>query len=84
MKLKTGFVVRKIVNDTVLMNMEDTSRLLRLNETAADMLAHLTAGLNEAEIVSKIVETYSVDAETAAKDVRTTLNQLRELGAIEE
>jgi len=84
MKLKPGFITRKIVNNTVLMDTQDTSRLLRLNETAADILALLTEGLTEAEIVSKIVEMYEIDAETATRDVSATLENFKNLGALEE
>ncbi len=84
MKLKPGFITRKIVNDTVLMDTQDTSRLLRLNETAADILALITEGLGETEIVSKIVEMYEIDADTAARDVSATLESFKNLGALED
>ena len=53
MKLKPGFITRKIVNDTVLMDTQDTSRLLRLNETAADILALITHQRSPAMIFLK-------------------------------
>ncbi len=84
MKLKPGFITRKIVNDTVLMDTNDTGRLLRLNETAADILSFVTEGLSESEIVAKIVALYEIDEEIAARDVRATLENLKGLGALEE
>ncbi len=83
MKLRDGFIVRKIVEDTVLMNTKDTGQLLRLNETAADILSLLTAGKTEDEIVSAIRETYEIPEETAKRDVEATIAKLTELGAVE-
>ncbi len=84
MKLKPGFITRKIVNDTVLIDTEHTDRLLRLNETAADILSLLTEGLSEAEIVSRIVEMYAIEEGTASRDVHHILDEFRTLGAIED
>ena len=83
MKLKDGFIVRKIVEDTVLVNTKDTGQLLRLNETAADILSLLTEGKTEAEIISAIKETYDIAEETAKRDVEATIAKLLELGALE-
>lgn len=83
MKLKDGFIVRKIVEDTVLVNTKDTGQLLRLNETAADILSLLTEGKAEAEIISAIKETYEIAEETAKRDVEATIAKLLELGAVE-
>ena len=84
MKLKSGFIVRKIVKDTVLMDVQNTERVLRLNETAADILALLTEGLSEEEIVARMADMYAIEKETASRDVRATLENLRSLGAIED
>ncbi len=84
MKLKSGFIVRKIVKDTVLMDMQNTERVLRLNETAADILTLLTEGLSEAEIAARMAEMYAIDAETATRDVQAALETFRTLGAIED
>lgn len=84
MKLKEGFIVRKIVNDTVLMDAQDTGRLLRLNETAAEILSLIVEGCTKDEIVSEITKQYEIDAATAEKDVTATLENLKVLGALEE
>ena len=84
MKLKSTFIIRKIANDTVLMDTTDTGRILRLNATAADILRFLQSGLSEADIVAKIVEEYEVDADSAARDVHALLENLDSLGALEK
>ena len=82
--LKEGFIVRKIVNDTVVMDTKDTARLLRLNETAAEILSMITEGLAKDEMVAEFLKKYEIDAETAEKDITATLENLKELGALEE
>lgn len=83
MKLKEGFIVRKIVNDTVLMDAADTGKLLRLNETAADILSLIVEGCTKEEIVSEMTKRYEIDAQTAERDVTATLENLKTLGALE-
>lgn len=83
MKLKPNFIVRKIASDTVLMDVNDTDRLLRLNETAADILSFLTEGLSEEKVAEKLTELYEIDADTAKKDVARIVENLTALGAVE-
>lgn len=83
MKLKPNFIVRKIASDTVLMDTNDTGKLLRLNETAADILSLLTEELSEDAAAEKLTELYEIDAETAKKDVARIIENLTLLGAIE-
>ncbi|MBQ7036675.1 MAG: PqqD family protein [Clostridia bacterium] len=83
MQLKPNFIVRKIANDTVLMDTNDTSKLLRLNETAADILSLLTEGLSEDAAAEKLVEQYEIDLATAKADVARIVENLIALGAVE-
>lgn len=83
MKLKPNFIVRKIASDTVLMDVNDTDRLLRLNETAADILSFLTEGLAKEKVAEKLTELYEIDADTAKKDVARIVENLTTLGAVE-
>ena len=83
MKLKPNFIVRKIASDTVLMDTNDTGRLLRLNETAADILSLLQEGLSEEAAAEKLTTLYEIDLSTAKADVARILAQLVDLGAVE-
>ena len=84
MKLKDGFITRKIMDDTVLMNLHDASKLVRLNETAAEILAFLTEGCTEEEIAEKLASIYEVEKDAALSDVKNTVATFRSLGALEE
>lgn len=83
MKLKPNFIVRKIASDTVLMDTNDTGRLLRLNETAADILSLFGEGLSEDAVAEKLIELYEIDLATAKADVARIRENLVSLGAIE-
>ncbi len=84
MKLKDGFITRKIMDDTVLMNLADAAQLVRLNETAAEILAFLTEGCTEEEIAEKLATMYDVEKEQAFSDVQNTVATFRSLGALED
>jgi len=57
--------------------------IARSNATAAFIIDCLKTETTEAEIVQKITTAYDVDGDTAARDVRAILEQLRGIGAIE-
>ncbi len=84
MKLKPNFIVRQIASDTVLMDTNDTGRLLRLNETAADILRLLQEGLEQTAIAERLTTLYEIDAATAEADVARILETLVSLGAVEK
>ncbi len=84
MKLCDGFITRKIMDDTVLMNLHNAEKLMRLNGTAAEILALLLEGRTEAEIAAELAASYDVDAARALSDVQMCVETLRALGALEE
>ena len=84
MKLKPTFIVRQIASDTVLMDTNDTERLIRLNETAAEILRLLGEGRTRAEIADALCEIYEIDRVTAEADVARILENLSALGALED
>ncbi len=84
MKLKPNFIVRQIASDTVVMDINDTGRLLRLDETAADILRLLQEGNDKTGIAAKLTELYEIDLPTAEADVARILETLVSLGALED
>src|SRR5258708_2849034 len=55
-------------------------RLLKLNPTAAEIWALVTAGEPESQIVLKIAERYGVNQERVTHDVRALLGKIADLG----
>ena len=68
---------------TVLLD-EDSGHYWNLNPTAALALRTLLAGGSPAEAVRQVTERYSVDAETAGRDVQELVDGLRSAGLVRE
>lgn len=88
MKLRDGFLVHNMGNDTILIAvgdaMKDFSGLVRLNETAAFIVRRLMSPTDEDQIVEALLAEYAVDRDTAATHVRAVLRQLREINALKD
>ena len=63
---------------------EDSGQYWNLNPTAALVLRTLLGGGTPAEVVRQVTERYSVDAETAGRDVRELVDGLRSAGLVRE
>jgi hypothetical protein len=61
----------------------DDVRVLSLNETSCLILTSIQDGLNEGEIVKKMLDTYNVDEATAQKEVKAFIQQLKDSGIVE-
>lgn len=65
-------------------NAEYEDTMLKLNETAVQILDMLTAGLSEEEITGALTEKYDADAVFIAGSVKDCIRQLGELGVIKQ
>ena len=87
MKLNEGFTTHEFRGTQIMVAMGPAAErfhgLVRSNDTAAFIVDQLRGETTEAEIVDAILAEYEVDRETAEKDVRRILRQLREIGAID-
>ena len=86
MEIKKELIKREIAGDFILVPVGkstlDSNGLFALNELGAfiwDILPDVAA---EEEIVSRILDEYDVDRETAAKDVAEFMGKLREMNII--
>lgn len=81
MKINKAFVVRKIGDDFVLVPKGNTALsfngLVSLNEAGAFLWGKLSEEVSEPALVDMFLEEYETDRETAAKDVREFLENLR-------
>ncbi|MCR5306272.1 MAG: PqqD family protein [Oscillospiraceae bacterium] len=86
MKLSSGFLSHTDGGETLLIptGAAKFSGLVRSNTTAGVILGCLEQETTEDEIVGAICSQFDVDAETARRDVRHILTQLRGIGAIDE
>ncbi len=81
MKIKEGFVLRKIAEEHVIIpsgeRIIDFNGLIRLNDTAVFIWNMLTEGSENSEIIKTLTEEYEIDAETATADVHELLETLQ-------
>ena len=86
MKIKKELVKRDIAGDTILVpvgkTVYDSNGLFILNELGAFLWDRLEAARSEEELLGLILDEYEVPEAVAAKDLRTFLDNLRELGIL--
>ena len=86
MKLKTGFLKRQIDNALFLVPVgaESFHGIVRGNATAAAIVDLLETETTEESIVDALYAKYDAPREKIAADVRTILDTLRKVNALEE
>ena len=87
MKVKEGFVIRKIGTQAVVVAVGSASKIfngmVKLNETGALMWEKLTEGATKEELVEAILKEYEATEETVSGDVDRFLETLKKAGIIE-
>lgn len=87
MKLKTGYEIRKIGNESVLIftggNRVDLSHAFSLNPTAEFLLCQMKESITKKALVAGFAEKYGLSLNKAGKDVSAFLNRMAEHGFIE-
>ncbi len=86
MKIREGFILRRIGDDIIVVPVGKASAdfhgMIKLNSTAADIWECLAKGLNEDEIVSAMLEKYDVTESDAQKAVSSTIDTLKNAGVL--
>ena len=87
MKIKSGFVLRKIEEDYIVVSVgsrvKEFNGVINLNEPSATLWQLLEKGATEEQLVNKLLEIYSVDKAVAEKDVSAFINKLTINGILE-
>ena len=79
MKLKDGFVLRKVGGDNIVVPTGDTldlNMMVTLNETGKFLWQHLQQGTTEEALVQALLAEYDVTAEVAAEHVHKFVEKL--------
>lgn len=88
MKIKDGFLLREVAGNYVVIAVgEDAvnfNSIITVNKIGAYIWNKINEGKNEEAIADDIIGEYSIDRNTALKDIGEFINQLREAGIIEE
>ncbi|MBQ5777892.1 MAG: PqqD family protein [Oscillospiraceae bacterium] len=87
MKLKEGFVLRKILGDAIVIAEGEMSKsfhgMIKLNDTAADIWEWFAEGKSEEEAAVLLAEKYEISVDEASGDVRAVAEKLIAAGIME-
>ena len=87
MKLREGFITHTLQGQQMMVASGPAAKvfrgIVRSNETAAFIIDCLKTETTETAVTARLCAEYDVSAERAAAGVRTVVNKLREIGAIE-
>ena len=87
MKIREGFLLRRIAGQTVVLpagDVLDLNIMISLNETGAFLWEHLQHETEEAALTAALLAEYAVDEATAAASVAAFLGKLRHRGFLSE
>lgn len=87
MKIKDGFVLRRILDDAVVIANGDASKnfhgMIKLNDSGADVWEWISQGLSENEVAEKLAQKYEIDSEKALADTQKMIKKMTETGLLE-
>ena len=86
MKIKKGFMLRKLGTDYAAVAMGTTRKnfngLIRMNETGKFLWDCLQTDCTEEELIQKLLEEYDTSREEAQKDIAEFISGLRRAGIL--
>lgn len=87
MKIKDGFITRKIGDTNYAVSFDESSPLgnsmIKLSDSAFFIWQLLEKGADEEAILASMKENFSADEDVLRRDVSTFISKMNELGIIE-
>ena len=85
MKIKSGFILKEIAGEHVLMFLDSSlkNKVITLNETGAFLFNLISEGKDEKELTDALLSEYDIDEASAASDVKKFIDALSSIGALE-
>lgn len=88
MKIKDGYMMRKIAGNCVVVPMGDEitnfNGMINLNETGELLFSNLLKGCNKEELMEAMMAEYNVSREICEKDVDIFIEKLEKVGILEK
>ena len=88
MKIKQGFVLRRVLDEAIVVASGEASKtfhgMIKLNDSAADIWQWISEGKGEAEIAKLLSEKYEISLEKATSDTQAMIKSMAENGLISE
>ncbi len=88
MKIKSGFIMREIAGDYIVVPTGkaaiDFNGLITVNEVGKFLWEELINESDEDKLIDRVLEEYDIDRATAALDVKEFVEQLQTAGILED
>ena len=88
MKIKKGFVLRRVLDEAIVVASGEASKtfhgMIKLNDSAADIWQWISDGKEAAEIAKLLSEKYEISLEKATSDTETMIKSMTENGLLTE
>lgn len=86
MKLKSGFITHESMGEHIMVTAGSTAfnGMVRSNKTAGYIIECLKNSVTKEEIIKKMLEVFDASREQIEKDVEHVLEQLYNIGAIDD
>lgn len=88
MKIREGFVVRKVAGVNVVISLEtrvdDNNSVIQLNDTGLLLWERLVVGAEKDALVQTLLDTYEVTEDVARRDVDAFVKLLESAGVFED
>lgn len=87
MKIKDGFMLRKVGGQNVVVALGEASRsfngIIRLNDTGVFLWQQLQQDKTEEQLLAALTAEYDIDAEKARADISDFVNSLRKAALLD-
>lgn len=87
MKIKDGFVLRRVLDEAIVIASGKASHdfhgMVKLNDSAADIWEWISKGVSESDIAARLAEKYELPIDKANADTSAMISQMSEAGLLE-
>ncbi len=88
MKIKQGFVLRRVLDEAIVVASGEASKtfhgMIKLNDSAADIWQWISEGKEVGEIAGLLSEKYEISLEKATVDTEAMIKSMTENGFLSE
>ena len=87
MKIKEGFVLRRVLDEAIVIATGEMSKnfhgMVKLNDSGADIWEWISEGNDEIAVAKKLSEKYELSEEKAIADTKAMISQMADAGLLE-
>lgn len=87
MKIKEGFVLRRVLDEAIVIATGEMSKnfhgMVKLNDSGADIWEWISEGNDEKTVAKKLAEKYELSEEKAIADTKAMISQMADAGLLE-